>query len=117
MLTLDEAIAKYKEKAKFFKQTTNIAYGLELEQLAKWLEELKAIKAREPGWMWDEAASQGYQKGYTDAIKSDYKPQIIPPSVADAQGRSYCMICGERVYEHHNYCPECGIQLKERETK
>ena len=44
MLSIDEAIAKYKEKANFYKQTTNIAYGLELEQLAEWLEELKAIK-------------------------------------------------------------------------
>ena len=44
MLSIDEAIAKYKEKSNFYKQTTNIAYGLELEQLAEWLEELKAIK-------------------------------------------------------------------------
>ena len=44
MLSIDEAIAKYKEKSIFYKQTTNIAYGLELEQIAGWLEELKAIK-------------------------------------------------------------------------
>ena len=44
MLSIDEAIAKYKENAKLFKQTINIAYGLELEQIAGWLEELKAIK-------------------------------------------------------------------------
>ena len=44
MLSIDEAIAKYKEKANFYKQTTNIAYGLELEQLAEWLEELKAYR-------------------------------------------------------------------------
>ena len=44
MLSIDEAIAKYKEKANFYKQTTNIAYGLELEQLAEWLEELKALR-------------------------------------------------------------------------
>ena len=45
MLSIDEAIAKYKENAKLFKQTTYIAYGLELEQIAEWLEELKAYKA------------------------------------------------------------------------
>lgn len=45
MLTLNEAIAKYKENAKLFKQTTYSAYGLELEQIAEWLEELKAYKA------------------------------------------------------------------------
>ena len=44
MLSIDEAIAKYKEKANFYKQTTNIAYGLELEQLAEWLEELKQLR-------------------------------------------------------------------------
>ena len=44
-MSIDEAIAKYKEKSNFYKQTTNIAYGLELEQLAEWLEELKAYKA------------------------------------------------------------------------
>ena len=44
MLSIDEAIARYKEKSNFYKQTTNIAYGLELEQLAEWLEELKALR-------------------------------------------------------------------------
>ena len=43
-MTIDEVISKYKEKAKFFKQTTNIAYGLELEQIAEWLEELKFLR-------------------------------------------------------------------------
>ena len=43
-MTIDEVIAKYKEKANFYKQTTNIAYGLELEQVAEWLEELKALR-------------------------------------------------------------------------
>ena len=44
MLSIDDAIARYKEKSNFYKQTTNIAYGLELEQLAEWLEELKALR-------------------------------------------------------------------------
>ena len=43
-MTIDEAIAKYKEKAKLFKQTTNIADGWELEQVAEWLEELVMLR-------------------------------------------------------------------------
>lgn len=40
-MTIDEAIAQYREKAEYFKSTTNVAYALELEQIAEWLEELK----------------------------------------------------------------------------
>ena len=63
MLSIDDAIAKYKENAKFFKQTTNIAYGLELEQLAEWLEELKAIKKI------DLSIPQHFTKEQSDWIK------------------------------------------------
>ena len=67
MLSIDEAIAKYKEKANFYKQTTNIAYGLELEQLAEWLEELKAY--REVGTV-EECKNSvlDIQKAYNKAI-------------------------------------------------
>ena len=63
MLSIDEAIAKYKEKANFYKQTTNIAYGLELEQLAEWLEELKVIKEM------DLSIPQHFTKEQSDWIK------------------------------------------------
>ena len=47
-MTLDEAIAKYKEKAEYFKETTNVAYGLELEQIVEWLEDYRlSLKMRE----------------------------------------------------------------------
>lgn len=40
MVSIADAIVEYREKAEFFKRTTNVAYGLKLEQLASWLEEL-----------------------------------------------------------------------------
>ena len=43
-MTIDEAIKKYKEKSEFFKKTTNVSYALELEQIVKWLEELKLYR-------------------------------------------------------------------------
>ena len=46
-MTIGEAIEKYKEKSEFYKGTTNVAYGLELEQIVEWLEELKEFKENE----------------------------------------------------------------------
>lgn len=43
-MTIDEAIAKYREKAEWFKMTTNVAYVLELEKIEEWLEKLKYIE-------------------------------------------------------------------------
>ena len=64
MLSIDEAIAKYKEKANFYKQTTNIAYGLELEQLAEWLEELKEMRKNQ-----GQIADFWYQEGISRESK------------------------------------------------
>jgi hypothetical protein len=62
-MTIDEAIAKYKEKSDFFKRTTNVSYGLELEQLAEWLEELKEM------WKNQGAVSDfWYLEGYNKAL-------------------------------------------------
>lgn len=46
-MTLEEAIVEYREKAKFFKATTNVAYGLKLDQIADWLEELSRRRVEE----------------------------------------------------------------------
>ena len=67
-MTIDEVIAKYKEKANFYKQTTNIAYGLELEQVAEWLEELKAYR------------EIGTVEGYKNAIECYTKEYMIRKS-------------------------------------
>lgn len=45
--TLEEAIEEYREKAEYFKRTTNVDYGLKLEQLAGWLEELSRHRVEE----------------------------------------------------------------------
>ena len=66
MLSIDEAIAKYKEKASFLKQTTDIAYSLEFEQIAEWLGELKAIKS--DGFT-DDLLNMGFTKGYSKALE------------------------------------------------
>ena len=66
MLSIDEAIAKYKEKARFLKQTTNIAYSLEFEQIAEWLEELKAIKS--DGFT-DDLLNMEFTKGYSKTLE------------------------------------------------
>ena len=70
MLSIDEAIAKYKEKSNFYKQTTNIAYGLELEQLAEWLEELKALREEKSEFqiMAKDNYEMGMENGYKKAI-------------------------------------------------
>ena len=66
ILSIDEAIAKYKEKARVLKQTTNIAYSLEFEQIAEWLEELKDIKS--DGFT-DDLLNMGFTKGYSKALE------------------------------------------------
>lgn len=35
MITIDEVIAQYQEKAEYFKTTTNVAHALELKQIAE----------------------------------------------------------------------------------
>ena len=44
-MTIDEAIAKYRYKAMNYKETTNVAYGLECEQIVEWLRELRILRA------------------------------------------------------------------------
>lgn len=61
MLSIDEAIAKYKNKAE------------EHEQLVEWLEELKVIKS--DGFT-DDLLNMGFTKGYNKAI-DDAKSVIL----------------------------------------
>ena len=60
-MTIDEAIAKYKNKAE------------EHEQIAEWLEELKDIKS--DGFT-DDLLNMGFTKGYNKAI-DDAKDVIL----------------------------------------
>ena len=74
-MTIDEAIKKYKEKSEFFKKTTNVSYALELEQIVKWLEELKTTRiALEKANGYLEANWKlGYQKAIEDFEKENIK--------------------------------------------
>ena len=65
-IDIDYTIAKYKEKSEFYKGTTNVAYGLELEQVAEWLEELKALKSASE--LWEHNNNLAYKQGRIDAI-------------------------------------------------
>ena len=67
-MTIDEAIAKYREKAEWFKMTTNVAYVLELENIAEWLEELKDHRERECNHINEALYDKGFANGYNKAI-------------------------------------------------
>ena len=70
-MTIDEAIAKYKNKAE------------EHEQLVMWLEELKAIKS--DGFT-DDLLNMGFTKGYNKAIDDFVKFASNMPTVETEDG-------------------------------
>ena len=79
-MTIDEAIKKYKEKSEFFKKTKNVSYALELEQIMKWLKELKKLRQctnienREYPYFngFKEGKQVGYNKAIDDLVKMAY---------------------------------------------
>ena len=89
MLSIDEAIAKYKEKSNFYKQTTNIAYGLELEQLAEWLEELKALREEKSEFLilakdnYEMGMESGYNKAIDDCKELTFREVVYCDSLND----------------------------------
>lgn len=75
-MTLDEAIFEFKERAEDSRKISELGIKSyipkekEEEQLAEWLEELKRYKEEPDGYLWDQAANQGYLKAVDDfAIK------------------------------------------------
>ena len=70
-MTIDEAIAKYKNKTE------------EHEQIAEWLEELKAIKS--DGFT-DDLLNMGFTKGYNKAIDDFVKFASNMPTVETEDG-------------------------------
>ena len=68
IMDIDATIEKYKEKAKFYKETTNVAYGLELEQIAEWLDELVDYRRFNGAKTFDNGFKQGEKYGYNKAI-------------------------------------------------
>lgn len=85
MMTIDEAIKKYKEKSEFFKKTTNVSYALELEQIVKWLEELKRRRLKDGEMIGSGALNNAYNQGYNKAI-DDFVEAI------DKEDRKECLV-------------------------
>lgn len=79
-MTIDEAIAHAREKAEYFKTTTNVAYALELKQIAEWLEELKELRKIKEDYakgMQTSYATFMYNKAiddFAEKLKAEYKP-------------------------------------------
>lgn len=78
-MTLEEAIVEYREKAKYFKTTTNVAYGLKLDQLSDWLEELSRCRVEELFRKTDEKAIR--DKAFDDFVNSLKEYFVIPHDV------------------------------------
>ena len=68
-MTIDEAIVKYNKLA----NNDRTCHPEEAQQLAEWLEELKAIKSDE---FTDDLLNMGFTKGYNKAI-DDAKSVIL----------------------------------------
>jgi hypothetical protein len=82
MMDIDATITKYKENAEFYKGTTNIRYGLELEQIVEWLEELKE--------MWNNQGAVSdfwYLEGYNKAL-NDFAEKISVYGTFDYHGNT-----------------------------
>ena len=94
-MTIDEAIAKYREKAEWFKMTTNVAYVLELEKIAEWLEELKDHRERECNHINETLYDKGYLDGYNKAIEY------------------FVMLFKSKTYMENSLVDEIAEQLKE----
>lgn len=88
MITIDEAIKKYKEKSKFFKKTTNVSYALELEQIAEWLEELKRRREHDGEIIGSGALNNAYNQGYNKAIDS-FEKEICKMIVQSENNGNY----------------------------
>ena len=121
MRTLDEAIAKYQEKAEYFKTTTNVAYALELKQLAEWLEELKAY--REIGTVEECRNSvldieRAYNKGYADgslSVTEEIRGKAIDDFANLIKQRKFDYI--EQCLEFDDFVDLLAKQLKECESE
>lgn len=94
MLSIDEVIARERQQAK--KQRSRIGtwgdeysnkkcevYAEYHEQLAEWLEELKAIKSDE---FTDDLLNMGFTKGYNKAIDDFVKFASDMPTVEEEDG-------------------------------
>ena len=72
-MTIDEAIEQFKYDAECNRADLDLSYAEDNEQVAEWLEELKAIKS--DGFT-DNLLDMGFTKGYNKAI-DDAKSVIL----------------------------------------
>lgn len=66
MLSIDEAIEQFKYDAECNRADLDLSYAEDNEQVAEWLEELKAIKS--DGFT-DNLLDMGFTKGYSKALE------------------------------------------------
>ena len=94
MLSIDEAIAHAREVAsrKFDDRVHCISCAEEHEQLAEWLEELKALREEKSDFQIKQIARK--------PTKDKYVPEL-----------DFCPECGTEV-TNCNYCPYCGQKIK-----
>ena len=83
MLSIDEAIEQFKYDAECNRADLDLSYAEENEQVAEWLEELKAIKS--DGFT-DDLLNMGFTKGYNKALYDFVKFANTMPTVEEDDG-------------------------------
>ena len=66
-MTIDEAIEQFKYDAECNRADLDLSYAEDNEQIAEWLEELKANKATSAE-VYEQGYKRGYKNGYNKAI-------------------------------------------------
>ena len=82
-MTLDEAIEQFKYDAECNRADLDLSYAEDNEQVAEWLEELKAVKS--DGFT-DDLLNMGFTKGYNKAIDDFVKFANTMPTVEEDDG-------------------------------
>ena len=82
-MTLDEAIEQFKYDAECNRADLDLNYAEDNEQVAEWLEELKAIKS--DGFT-DDLLNMGFTKGYNKALYDFVKFANTMPTVEEDDG-------------------------------
>ena len=82
-MTLDEAIEQFKYDAECNRADLDLSYAEDNEQVAEWLEELKAIKS--DGFT-DDLLNMGFTKGYSKALYDFVKFANTMPTVKEDDG-------------------------------
>ena len=82
-MTIDEAIEQFKYDAECNRADLDLSYAEDNEQVAEWLEELKAIKS--DGFT-DDLLNMGFTKGYNKALYDFVKFANTMPTVEEDDG-------------------------------